>query len=156
MYRTVPFALATIVLLTGVSVAADAQRDEEKSEPEFTMRRIGWVHKSDERTFIVLEEKYEPGLLGVDNFKQIWVLYWLDHNDTPDKRSILQVQPEGNPNAPLQGVFATHAPMRPNLIAMSRCKVISVKENVVEIDRIDAFPNTPVMDLKPCITAAKK
>ncbi|NQT11598.1 MAG: SAM-dependent methyltransferase [Planctomycetes bacterium] len=156
MYRTLLFALATIALLTGVSVAADAQRNEEKPEPTFTMRPIGWVHKSDQSTSIVLEETYEPGLLGVDNFKHIWVFYWLDHNDTPDKRSILQVHPEGSPNAPLQGVFATHAPVRPNLIALSRCKVISVKENVVEIDAIDAFPNTPVMDLKPCKTAATK
>jgi len=46
--------------------------------------------------------------------------------------------------------------VRPNLIALSRCKVLSVKENVVEIDGIDAFPNTPVMDLKPCETAGKK
>lgn len=156
MYRSLLPAVATIALIAGVSVVADAQRDGEKPEPKFTMSPIGWVHKSDERTFVVLEEAYEPGLLGVDRFNQIWVLYWLDHNDTPDKRSILQVHPEGNPNAPLEGVFATHAAVRPNLIALSRCKVLSVKKNVVEIDRIDAFPNTPVMDLKPCRTPVKR
>jgi tRNA (adenine37-N6)-methyltransferase len=48
----------------------------------------------------------------------------------------------------LTGVFATHSPVRPNLIAMIRCKVISVKDNVIEIESIDAFPDTPVLDIK--------
>jgi tRNA (Thr-GGU) A37 N-methylase len=38
--------------------------------------------------------------------------------------------------------------MRPNLIAISRCKILSVKDNIIEIDSIDAFPDTPVLDLK--------
>jgi tRNA (Thr-GGU) A37 N-methylase len=46
-------------------------------------------------------------------------------------------------------VFATRAPMRPNLIALTRCKILSVKKNVIEIDSIDAFTDTPVLDLKP-------
>jgi tRNA (Thr-GGU) A37 N-methylase len=39
--------------------------------------------------------------------------------------------------------------MRPNLIALSRCKIIAVKRNVIEVDSIDAFPDTPVLDIKP-------
>jgi len=39
--------------------------------------------------------------------------------------------------------------LRPNLIALSRCKVLSVKRNVIEIDTIDAFADTPVLDIKP-------
>jgi tRNA (Thr-GGU) A37 N-methylase len=46
-------------------------------------------------------------------------------------------------------VFATRAPVRPNLIALSRCRVISVNDNLIEIDEIDAFPDTPVLDIKP-------
>jgi tRNA (Thr-GGU) A37 N-methylase len=38
------------------------------------------------------------------------------------------------------GVFATHSPVRSNLIAMSRCKIISVKENVIEIEASMLFP----------------
>jgi tRNA (Thr-GGU) A37 N-methylase len=64
---------------------------------------------------------------------------------------VLQVHPRGKKKNPLCGVFATRAPVRPNLIALSLCKVISVRENVIEIDQIDAFPNTPVLDLKPYI-----
>ena len=66
-----------------------------------------------------------------------------------ETREILQVHPKGNPENPLRGVFATRAPFRPNLIAMSRCKIKSIKENVIEIDEIDAFADSPVLDLKP-------
>ena len=50
---------------------------------------------------------------------------------------------------PLRGVFATRSPFRPNLIALSRVRVIAVRGNVIEIDGIDAFADTPVLDIKP-------
>jgi tRNA-Thr(GGU) m(6)t(6)A37 methyltransferase TsaA len=96
-----------------------------------------------------VDKKYQAGLLGVEKLFEIWVLYWFDRNDTPEKRSVLTVHPRGNPENPLTGVFATRSPVRPNLIALTRCKVRSVKDNVVEIDDIDALPDTPVLDLKP-------
>jgi tRNA-Thr(GGU) m(6)t(6)A37 methyltransferase TsaA len=110
---------------------------------------IGWIRKSNRKTRIVLYKKYQPALLGVENLSEIWVLWWFDRNDNPRMRSILKVHPKGNPKNPLRGVFATRAPMRPNLIALTRCKILSVKENVIEIDSIDALPDTPVLDLKP-------
>jgi len=115
----------------------------------FEIRPIGWVRKSDGKTRIEIDEQYQSALLGVDELDAIWVLYWFDRNDTPERRSILQVHPHRNPRNPLRGVFATRAPVRPNLIALSRCQVLSVRGNVIEIDGIDAFPDTPVLDIKP-------
>ena len=96
----------------------------------------------------VLDKKYEPGLLGLDGFSSVTVIYWFDRNDTPKKRSILQIHPRGNMKNPLTGVFATHSPVRPNLIGVSRCRIISVKNNIIEVEGIDAFPGSPVIDLK--------
>jgi tRNA-Thr(GGU) m(6)t(6)A37 methyltransferase TsaA len=79
------------------------------------------------------------------------VLYWFDRNDTPERRAIQQVHPRRDPANPLRGVFATRAPVRPNLIGLSRCRVRSVQGTVIEIDQIDAFPDTPVLDIKPVI-----
>ena len=45
-------------------------------------------------------------------------------------------------------IFATHSPVRPNLIAISRVKVIFVEDTVIEIESIDAFDDTPVIDIK--------
>ncbi len=98
---------------------------------------------------IVLDKKYQSGLLGLEGFSHVQVIWWFDKNDTPQKRSILLVHPRGDPTNPLTGVFATRAPVRPNLIALSLCKIISVKDNVVEVEKIDAFEGTPVLDLKP-------
>ena len=116
--------------------------------PTYQVQPIGWVRKADGRTIIELYEEYRPALLGVDALESIWVLYWFDRNDTPAQRGILQVHPRGNPDNPLRGVFATRAPVRPNLIAMSRCRVLAVEGNVIVIDGIDAFADTPVLDIK--------
>ena len=118
------------------------------STMNFTLRPIGWIRKTKTKTKIVLYKKYQPGLMGVAKLSEIWVLWWFHRNDNPRMRSILKVHPRGNPANPLKGVFATRAPMRPNLIALSRCRILSVKKNVIEIDSIEAFPDTPVLDLK--------
>jgi len=117
--------------------------------PVYTMSPVGWVRKSGGRTFIEIERRYQPALMGVGELKSIWVLYWFDRNDSPERRAVLQVHPRGDPERPLRGVFATRSPLRPNLIALSEVRVIAVRDNVVEIDRIDAFADTPVLDLKP-------
>ena len=78
-------------------------------------------------------------------------MYWFDQNDNPEQRAILQIRSRRNPKNPLKGVFAARSPVRPNLIAMTLCKIISVKYNVIEIDNIDAFADTSVIDIKPYI-----
>ncbi len=117
--------------------------------PTYTMRAVGWVRKTAGKTLIEIDKRYQPALLGVDSLKTIQVFYWFDRNDSPDKRTILQVHPRGDPERPLRGVFATRSPFRPNLIALSEVRVLAVRDNIIEIDAIDAFADTPVLDLKP-------
>jgi tRNA-Thr(GGU) m(6)t(6)A37 methyltransferase TsaA len=137
--------MAVLTLLLGVVQAGDAP----KQEPVFTMRPIGHVEKPQGRSLIVLDEKFQPGLLGLGGFSHVHVIWWFDKNDTPQKRSILQVHPRGNPQNPLTGVFATRSPVRPNLIAVSLCRIVSVNDNIIEVEKIDADADTPVLDLKP-------
>ena len=125
---------------------ADAER---KALPSYTMQPVGWVRKSGGKTFIEIDRRYQPALQGVDRLKSLQVLWWFDRNDTPEKRAVLQVHPRGNPDNPLRGVFATRSPYRPNLIALTEVEVVAVRDNVIEIDGIDAFADTPVLDLKP-------
>ena len=119
------------------------------SRPNYQIQPIGWIREVDGRTTIELYDEYRPALLGVDALDSIWVFYWFDRNDTPAQRAILQVHPRGNPDNPLRGVFATRAPVRPNLIALSRCRVLSVEGSIIVIDGIDAFADSPVLDIKP-------
>ena len=76
------------------------------------------------------------------------MLYWFHENDTPEKRRTLKVHPRRNLGNPLTGVFATHSPMRPNLIAMTRCRLIAVDGLTLTVDAIDARPGSPVIDIK--------
>ena len=144
--------LLAVVCLAAADRAADSKQEKPAMQDEnpkaFKVYPIGYVRKSEGKTTIEIDKKYQPGLMGLEKFPEVWVLYWFDRNDTPQKRSILQVHPRGDNRNPMRGVFATHSPVRPNLIAMTRCKIISIKDNVIEIDGIDAFADTPVLDLK--------
>ena len=96
-------------------------------------------------------DEYVDGLLGLEGWSHLNVFYWFDQNDTPQRRRVLRVHPRGDKQNPLTGVFACRAPVRPNLIALSVCKIILVQGNLVTIDDLDAFDATPVLDLKPFI-----
>lgn len=135
------FTLMFVAILFG-----HAQGQEQKT---FTVRPIGKIQKADGKTFIVLDKKYQPGLLGLEDWSHVQVIRRFDKNDTSQKRAILQVHPRGNKDNPLTGVFACRAPVRPNLIALSLCKIMSAKDNVIEVEKIDADEGTPVLDLKP-------
>lgn len=142
------FLLALLAsMMSATPILADTA--ESGISPVYAVSPVGWVRKTDGKTIIEVEKRYQSALLGVDELDAIWVLYWFDRNDAPEKRAILQVHPRGNPQNPIRGVFATRAPVRPNLIALSRCRVISVHGNIIEIDDIDAFADTPVLDIKP-------
>lgn len=130
---------------------AEADDGASGMPPMFTVSPIGHVQKADGDSKIVLDKKYESGLLGLDGFSHVYVIWWFDRNDTPEKRSVLQVHPRGDKRNPRTGVFATRSPVRPNLIALTLCKIVSIKDNVVQVDKIEAFDHTPVLDLKPFI-----
>lgn len=103
------------------------------------------------RTLLRLEPRYQPGLLGLQQWSHLWVIYWFDQNDTPAQRATLGVHPRGNPQKPLTGVFTSRSPWRPDLVASSLSRVVAIKENVIEIGGIDALDQTPVVDIKPYI-----
>jgi tRNA-Thr(GGU) m(6)t(6)A37 methyltransferase TsaA len=109
---------------------------------------VGVIKKRDDSTWIEIFERYTDALLGLDEFSHITVCYWFHENDHPDERQILQVHPRKDEKNPLRGVFATHSPVRPNLIAVSICQILSIQGNTIHIDEIDAFDGSPVIDVK--------
>ena len=109
---------------------------------------VGAIKKQGKTVTIEIHEKYKNALSGLNKFSHIIVCYWFHKNDTPEKRNVLQVYPRNKKNNPLTGVFATHSPRRPNLIAISICKILSVNGKIIHIDNIDAFDGTPVIDIK--------
>jgi len=118
------------------------------TDRKFEISAIGRVHHLQNQVQIKIRPQFGPALEGLDQFSHIWVLYWFHENDTPEKRATLKVRPRRNPANPVTGVFATHSPARPNLIAMTRCRLISVEGLTLTVDAIDAREGTPVIDIK--------
>ena len=114
----------------------------------FHISPVGMVKKTDTAVRIEIFDDYTDALLGLDGFSHIVVLFWFDQNDTAEKRRVLQVHPRKDTSNPLTGVFATHSPQRPNLIGLTVCKILSIHGGSIEIEDIDAFDGTPVIDLK--------
>ena len=138
--------IAAIAFGQGQASAAESAK---KTKKTFIVKSIGQVHKTEGRTLIVLDRKYQAGLLGLEKWSHIHVIWWFDKNDEPEQRAILQAPARAEAKYPITGVFAWRATVRPNLIALTDCKIVSVKENVVEVTGIDADEGTPVIDLKP-------
>jgi tRNA-Thr(GGU) m(6)t(6)A37 methyltransferase TsaA len=138
-----------IVAVVIPSMVMAADEPPNTAAESFVVHPIGRFQTTEGRTRIILDKKYEAGLFGLDGFSHIQVFWWFSNNDTPEKRSVLQVHPRGNRDNPLTGVFATRSPFRPNLIALTLCKIVSIKDNVIEIEKTDAFDGTPILDIKP-------
>jgi tRNA-Thr(GGU) m(6)t(6)A37 methyltransferase TsaA len=119
------------------------------------MTPVGTIHKADAQTWIEIEAPYRPAMDGLEGFSHIHVLFWFHENDHAEGRQVLKVHPRKDTRNPLTGVFATHSPLRPNLIGTTLCRVLAVDSSRIVIDRIDAFDGTPVLDIKCYIPSSR-
>lgn len=117
-------------------------------ERSFKVIPIGVIRKTDDRTWIEIDKCYKDALLGLEGFSHIHVMYWFHENDTPELRNTLRVHPRKDPVNPLTGIFATHSPVRPNLIALSLCRILSIQETTIAVDGLDARDGSPLIDIK--------
>lgn len=53
------------------------------------------------------------------------------------------------------GVFNSHSPRRPNGIGVTEVTIVSVSGGELVIDGGDLLKGTPILDIKPCMSAAK-
>ncbi len=117
----------------------------------FRLNPIGVVKHREKQTYLEILPQYAPALDGLAGFSHVWVIYWFHEHDNPGDRATLKVHPRRNPANPLTGVFATRAPVRPNLIGLTACRILKISGNVVEVADLDAKDGSPVLDLKPYI-----
>ena len=117
-------------------------------QSEFRVYPVGLIRKKDDTAWIEIFAEYREAMLGLEGFSHIHVLFWFHENDTAELRRTLQVHPRKDPSNPLTGVFATHSPKRPNLIGLTRCRILGIAGNRITIDAIDARDGSPVVDIK--------
>ena len=118
------------------------------------VRPIGRVAADDAAGKYVLEidPEFREGLLSLEAFGRIQVLWWAHGVDEPGLRSTLSCElPYARGTR--AGVFACRAEYRPNPIALTSCGVVLVnrKEGRIVLDYIDAADGTPLLDVKPYI-----
>ena len=98
---------------------------------------------------IVLEPDVLPALEGVSAGDRVLVLTWFDRAD----RDVLKVRPRSDPGRAPTGVFATRSPARPNPIGLHRVEVVAIDGRQVRVRNLEALDGTPVLDIKPVLSA---
>ena len=111
---------------------------------EATLRFIGFTAESnDEEAKLTIYPEYCKALEGLETFSHVIILYWLQENDTEEKRRILKVTPRRHPEAPELGVFACRSPVRPNPLAYEVCRLLKVEGCTLQVEGSDAYEGTP-------------
>jgi tRNA-Thr(GGU) m(6)t(6)A37 methyltransferase TsaA len=121
------------------------------------MKPIGYVKtqaKGDEvkdktRTAeIVVYPEFAAALDGISEYSHLYILFWL-HEIQEEKRFTLKVHPRGRKDLPLVGVFAVRTNLRPNPIGLTLVELLKTEGNILTVRGLDAFNETPILDIKP-------
>ncbi len=97
-----------------------------------------------------IDPEYRAALKGLADFSHAYVLFWASHYADDDHRAT-RVVPLPYAEGVESGVFANRSPVRPNPILVSLCAIEDVNETngTVSVNDIDAFDETPILDIKP-------
>jgi tRNA-Thr(GGU) m(6)t(6)A37 methyltransferase TsaA len=104
-------------------------------------------HEGAPAAWIAFEPQLAEALDGMQVGDRIILLTWLDRAD----RTTLKVHPRSNPATPLQGVFSTRSPDRPNPIGLHPVEVLAIEGTRIRVSDLEALDGTPVLDVKPVI-----
>lgn len=120
-----------------------------KTDTIFTMTAIGAVKQEGGVSRIEVAERFRAGLAGLDEFSHVMVLWLFDR--APWDGRTLTTPPCYRKLDHELGLFATRGPFRPNPVAVSVSRILSLdaERGVLGLDWIDAEPDSPVIDLKP-------
>jgi tRNA-Thr(GGU) m(6)t(6)A37 methyltransferase TsaA len=97
---------------------------------------------------INLLPEYTGGLDGLNRFSHAIIVTYL-HKAKYDRSKHLKRRPRGLESMPLIGIFAQRAKDRPNPIGITAVKLVSVGNDYIEVQGLDAVNGTPVLDIKP-------
>jgi len=131
----------------------------EMVQKEIILRPIGAIHspykikeeipcqgyKSNKIGEVEVFKEFEKGLADIDGFSHLILLY-LFHKSVSYS---LKVKPFLDDT--LRGLFATRSPRRPNPLGLSLVRLLSRKENILQVAQIDILDGTPLLDIKPYV-----
>ena len=127
--------------------ASDLEMNEHRESIKEHQRAI----KKTISTITIMQE-YQELLDGIEDFSHALILYW-PHLLEPERRTLKKVHPMGRKDLPLTGIFATRSPARPNPVLVSVVRILEREENVLKVMGLEAVEGSPVLDIKPHISA---
>ena len=113
---------------------ADAPRQADEGAPE---------------AWLVFEDAMLPALVGTRAGSEAVLITWLDRAS----RDVLQNHPRRDPTRPIQGVFSTRSPDRPNPLGLHNVHVMQVDGTRVRVRGLEAIDGTPIVDMKTVLNA---
>jgi tRNA-Thr(GGU) m(6)t(6)A37 methyltransferase TsaA len=129
----------------------------------FTFKPIGFVKspftetssiprglgaKHDAEGVLEILREFEPGLMDIEGFSHLYVLWAFDRADGFD----LIAHPPTDEKRP-HGVFATRSPRRPNPIALSTVELLGRDGPSLRVRGVDMLDGTPILDIKPYLSS---
>jgi tRNA-Thr(GGU) m(6)t(6)A37 methyltransferase TsaA len=131
------------------------------SETGYRLRPIGWVEsplterdeaprQGDEGApgaWLVLDPAMADAMADLQPGSEVIVLTWLDRAS----RDVVRVHPRGDESRPLEGVFSTRSPDRPNPIGLHTVRIEAIDGSRIEVRNLEALNKTPILDIKPVL-----
>ena len=128
----------------------------------FEMRPVGFVRspyaetaqvpkgcgaRHDAEGFIEVLPEFEEGLLDVEGFSHLFVIWVFDRAGGFE---LVGVPPtDTRPH----GVFATRSPRRPNPLGLTVVRLLGREGRRLRVAGLDMLDGTPVLDLKPYLSS---
>lgn len=103
---------------------------------------------NDKNEFIVeVNEEYVDGLKNLEEFKFIYLIFYLDKTSQKVEMEIKPPWARGKE----VGLFSSRSPNRPNPIGLSIVRLKKIVGNKIYTSGVDLFNGTPLLDIKPYI-----
>jgi tRNA-Thr(GGU) m(6)t(6)A37 methyltransferase TsaA len=103
--------------------------------------------KHDAEGVLKLLPEFEPGLIDIEGFSHLFVLWEFDRSGDFD----LVGKPPFDDRP--HGVFATRSPRRPNPIGLTVVELICKDNAELHVRGVDMLDGTPILDIKPYLSS---
>ena len=97
---------------------------------------------------VVINQEHSQALEGIGEYSHLIVIFWM-HKMTHNQKNILKIHPRGREDLPIVGVLASRGKTRPNPIGLAVVELLDVNDNILNVKGLDAYNDSPVLDVKP-------
>lgn len=103
--------------------------------------------KHDAEGILRILPEFEPGLVDVEGFSHLFVIWVFDRSSGFD---LTACPPSDNR---IHGVFATRSPRRPNPIGLTVLQLLRREGARLHVRGVDMLDGTPILDIKPYLSS---